>query len=552
MAKKYQFLLELKEKVLAPVKKINQSFGDATKNANKVNKAMDKINSKANVLKTSFSSLNKKMGGLPVAIAGVFAVNKITEFGSAVVDTLSEFERFEAVLTNTLGSNSAAKKALNEITKFASKTPFQVDELSNSFVKLANQNFKPTMAEMTQLGDLAAAVGSDFEQLTDAVISGRVMEFESLKTFGVTAKKEGDKIAFGFKGQTTIVQASSKAVTDYVLSLGKLKGVQGSMAAVSETTGGKLSNLSDKFTQLKLQIGQALKPVISATISLLSVFVEKVGKMVTWVRANGESIKFWAKTFVVLTGAVLGFVAAMNASLIAATIITAITMPLVILRNTIIAVRTATLLFSAALMANPIGALIATIAALVGAFIGLKAVFPEVYNSIKEWFGKAYDYVYDIFIKPIMEAFNTIKSYLGFGGDESVDPVNSKTVEDLKAVANNLKSVGSGISDATDKVNDLKSFGVNIGGVMAPKIPSSTKPKTSTPKLSTGKESMVTKGVSQVVGESKEGKVVNITIDSLVKVLNVYATSAKERGGDVKREMEKVFLELSNNINHAS
>lgn len=552
MAKKYQFLLELKEKVLAPVKKINQSFGDATKNANKVNEAMDKINSKANVLKTSFSSLNKKMGGLPVAIAGVFAVNKITEFGGAVVDTLSAFERFEAVLTNTLGSNSAAKKALSEITKFASQTPFQVDELSSSFVKLANQNFKPTMAEMTQLGDLAAAVGSDFGQLTDAVISGRVMEFESLKTFGVTAKKEGDKIAFGFKGQTTVVKASSQAVTDYVLSLGKLKGVQGSMAAVSETTGGKLSNLSDKFTQLKLQIGQALKPVISATIGLLSVFLEKISKMVTWIRANSESIKFWAKTFVVLTGAVLGFVAAMNASLIAATIITAITMPLVILRNTIIAVRTATLLFSAALMANPIGALIATIAALVGAFIGLKAVFPEVYNSIKEWFGKAYDYVYDIFIKPIMEAFNTIKSYLGFGGEESVDPVNSKTVEDLKAVANNLKSVGSGISDATDKVNGLKSFGVNIGGVMAPKIPSSIKPKISTPKLSANKDSMVTQGVSQVVGESKEGKVINVTIDSLVKVLNVYATSAKERGGDVKREMEKVFLELSNNINHAS
>jgi hypothetical protein len=202
----------------------------------------------------SFQSNMMKVGGM---IAGAFAVDKVLDFGKAVFDTTAKFQKFEAVLTNTLGSGSAAKFALNQITQFAAKTPYQVDELTESFVKLANQGFIPTIKQMTALGDLAASQGKTFNQLTEAIIDAQTGEFERLKEFGVRASKEGDKVSFTFKGVKTQVDFTSQSIREYILSLGKIEGVAGGMEAQSKTLGGGLSNLGDAFENLKLKIGQA-------------------------------------------------------------------------------------------------------------------------------------------------------------------------------------------------------------------------------------------------------------------------------------------------------
>lgn len=562
MAKTYQFVLELKDKVLGPMKKITKGFTDSAKKANKVNEAIAKINSTTSKLKAKVLGVNKAFGGLPATIAGVFAVGKVTEFGGAVVDTLAEFERFEAVLTNTLGSSSAAKKALDQITEFASNTPFQVNELSESFVKLANQNFTPTMAEMTKLGDLAAAVGVDFGRLTDAVLSGRTMEFDSLKTFGITAKKEGDKIAFNFKGQTKVVEASSQAVTDYVLSLGELKGVQGAMASITKTTGGQLSNLSDRYTQLKLQIGQGLKPVISASIDIMADMIERAKELVSWVRANSEMVKKWTKNILKVTAVILGLVAAVKTVSVIVSIVKGAVAVFTLLKNALLGAQVVMLGFNAVFLANPIGLVIAGVAALVAAIWGLIKLFPKIgvglkgfYDGVVKYFKMAWEFVSNTFIAPMLRGLNKIKSLLGFGGKkELIQPVKPKTVEDMKAVAENFKAAGAGLSDVTGKVvGGLKGFGGEVVAAFKPKktMLEETKPMAKKA-IGKPKQSAVSKGLSQVVGASKSSKVINISIESLVEVLNVHAASKGERPGAIRREMEKVFLELSNNINHAS
>lgn len=115
-----------------------------------------------------------KLGGM---IAGAFAIGGLISFGKSVIDTTAQFQKFEAVLSNTLGSNSAAQMAMDSIVEFASKTPFQVDELTGAFVKLANQGFKPTMAEMKSLGDLAASTGKSFDQLAEGILDAQTGEY---------------------------------------------------------------------------------------------------------------------------------------------------------------------------------------------------------------------------------------------------------------------------------------------------------------------------------------------------------------------------------------
>jgi hypothetical protein len=223
---------------------------------------------------SSTASSAFKSAGL--ALAGAFSVGAFASFGKEVLAVTAEFEKFGAVLGNTLGSDALAKLKLKEIEEFAAKTPFSVQELTASFVKLANQGFKPTGDEMRKLGDLASSTGKSFDQLAEAILDASTGEFERLKEFGVRAQDAGDKVIFTFKGVQTTVDKSSEAIRNYVTSLGDAEGVSGSMAVISETLTGKISNLGDSWDQMLVSIGSNTSGVFSSVISIISEAVNSI------------------------------------------------------------------------------------------------------------------------------------------------------------------------------------------------------------------------------------------------------------------------------------
>ena len=218
-----------------------------------------------------------KAGGafdnIQTAIAAAFSIGAVTNFVDKILSTRAEFQKFEAVLTNTLGSKSLAQSALTMIQDVASKTPFSVQELTASFVKLANQGFQPTAAEITKLGDLAASQGKSFDQLAEGIIDAQTGEFERLKEFGIRAAKEGNNVKFTFKGVETQVQNNSKAIQQYILGLGDLQGVAGGMAAISDTLGGKISNLGDNFDAFFNNLGEASEGVFAGVLDEINNFL---------------------------------------------------------------------------------------------------------------------------------------------------------------------------------------------------------------------------------------------------------------------------------------
>lgn len=204
------------------------------------------------------------------SIAGALSVGAFVNFGREVLSATAQFEKFGAVLGNTLGSKALADLKLKEIQEFAAKTPFGVNELTNSFVKLANQGFKPTGDQMRLLGDLASSTGKSFDQLAEAIIDAQVGEFERLKEFGIRAQDAGDKVIFTFKGVQTTVDKSSESIRGYITSLGNAEGVSGSMAVISATLTGKISNLGDSWDQMLISVGSNTSGVFSGAIDLIS------------------------------------------------------------------------------------------------------------------------------------------------------------------------------------------------------------------------------------------------------------------------------------------
>jgi hypothetical protein len=262
----------------------------------KLKKQFDEVGDKA---KKSGKDAGDAMGGMGAvaskiapAIAGIFAADKVMGFAKEVIAVTGEFQKLSAVLTNTLGSRSAAAGAMTNIQKFASETPFSVQELTQSFVKLANQGFTPTVAQLRRLGDLASSTGKGFDQLAEAIIDAQTGEFERLKEFGIRASKAGDQVTFTFKGVQTQVQFTNDAIRQYLVSLGDVQGVSGAMAAISGTLEGQISNLGDAYDSLLNTIGTNLAPVYQKALVLTSAFLNKLNDLF-----GGKQIKEAGENF---------------------------------------------------------------------------------------------------------------------------------------------------------------------------------------------------------------------------------------------------------------
>ncbi|MFQ3578532.1 MAG: hypothetical protein SNJ71_00145 [Bacteroidales bacterium] len=227
----------------------------------------------------------RNMAGLPwgkLGVAGLAftALSGTKEFVVDSLNTRAKYEKYEALLSNTLGSRSLGLDSMNQISIFASVTPFQVEELTGAYVKLVNRGFKPSIEQMRNLGDVASSTGKSFDQLVEAMLDAETGEFERMKEFGIKAKQEGDKVTLTFKGQSVTIQNTAENIRNYVLGLGKTAGVQGSMAKISKTLGGQLSNLQDNWDALLNSMGKSSGGVFSTGISVISSLIQGVKAMV--------------------------------------------------------------------------------------------------------------------------------------------------------------------------------------------------------------------------------------------------------------------------------
>lgn len=223
--------------------------------------------------KTEAKKLDDSYSGAWNAIAGAASVAAIGMLGQQILDTTAKFERFGIVLRNTLGEQ-AGNDALDMIANFAATTPFQLDEVTDSFIRMANQGFAPTRVEMVKLGDLASSTGKGFNMLTEAILDAQTGEFERLKEFGIKASSNGDKVTFSFREQQTTVDKTNSAIRDYILSLGELNGIQGANALISQSLSGQISNLQDKFAAMFNEIGTSNKGVLYTSLGITSTLVE--------------------------------------------------------------------------------------------------------------------------------------------------------------------------------------------------------------------------------------------------------------------------------------
>lgn len=292
----------------------------------------------------------------------------ILGLGGLAVKTAADFETLRtSLLSSFQGNQAAADSAFKTIEKFATSSPYQVEEVLNAFIKLKNLGLDPSEEALESYGNTASALGKDLNQMIEAVADATTGEFERLKEFGIKSKSEGDKVSFTFQGVTTTVGKNSKEIEGYLMNIGNVN-FAGAMDRQSETFKGRLSSLQDTFASFGDSIGTIILEFMSPMIDSLQELAEYFKKL------SPET----QKTIVVIAG----LTASIGPLLLAVGGLMQL-VPVVVAGFA--AIKGAFTALTATLAANPIGAIAVALGAIVSVGIIATSRFSELTNATEEY-----------------------------------------------------------------------------------------------------------------------------------------------------------------------
>jgi hypothetical protein len=191
-------------------------------------------------------------------VAGVFAVDKLTDFAAGLIDVTAQNGRLRASLNTVTDSAEEAGSAWKLIQDFQADAPiYSVEQVTEAFIKLKALGLEPTEQALRSYGNTSAAMGADIMQFVEAVADAVTGEFERLKEFGIKASSQGEQVAFTFQGVTTTVGNNAKEIENYLRGIGETKFADG-IKNQSEEAAGSLGKLSSAWEKLKVSIAESI------------------------------------------------------------------------------------------------------------------------------------------------------------------------------------------------------------------------------------------------------------------------------------------------------
>lgn len=244
----------------------------------------DEVDSKLGGIIKTAGKFGLAIGGA-AAVAGGF-------LGKSLMDTASQFEQFRTQLTTIEGSSEKAQQSLDWIADFAKKTPYELAEVTDAFVKMKSYGLDPINGNfMESIGNMASGMGKSIDQAVEAVADAVTGENERLKEFGIKSSKDSktNTVTYTYSSNgktfTKTVKQDAKEIQ------GALKEIMderftGGMDAMSKTWAGTISNLQDTWAAFLMQIANA---------GVFDIMKDGLTSLADWINNNGDKIQAVAK-----------------------------------------------------------------------------------------------------------------------------------------------------------------------------------------------------------------------------------------------------------------
>lgn len=234
--------------IISAVDKLSPTLKGIQKNIRITKKSLGDISNAGGKLLTSIG-----IGGAALS-GGVFGLMR------TIVGENSKFEKFETILSTIEGSAETARKSIQWIDKFSNETPYDLDEVTEAYVQLRAYGIDPTNGSLRSVGDAAAGMGKNIMDVVGALSSAMVGESESLKSFGITAKKTGDTIAYSWsengKKMVAKANANNRDQIEAVVTGIWNRRYGGAMEKLSSTWEGQLSMIKGYALNFARWIGE--------------------------------------------------------------------------------------------------------------------------------------------------------------------------------------------------------------------------------------------------------------------------------------------------------
>ena len=257
---------------MSDIRLIVSATDKATPTLKRINSQVDKFDragGRGRKTALGFGSALKAAGAAAAAIG-------FAKLVTGIVSTNAMFESLRASLKTVTGSLDGARVAMHQIEEFTKSTPFQLEEVANSFIILKRMGIDTTTESLKAFGNIAAANGKSFEQLSEAVADAMTGEFERLKEFGIKVRKENGQFIASMGSTQLSVSNSAEEMVKSLKALGEDGGQYASgLADQAATMGGKFSNLKDNLASFAKGIGEgglntALKEVLDSFNSMFT------------------------------------------------------------------------------------------------------------------------------------------------------------------------------------------------------------------------------------------------------------------------------------------
>jgi tape measure domain-containing protein len=494
--------------------------GNATARMKSLDKATKDTTKSASTLGSTF-----KMIGAAAAAAGIGAIAK------SVIVAGAAMQQTEVAFGTMLGSMDKGKATIKELNQFANVTPFNNSEVikSGRILLTAGIQAEKLTGHLKAVGDVAAGTNQPLNEMaaiySKALNKGKLQaeELNQLSERGVPILKTladhygvttAQILEMGSKGKLTGVDLKRSFAT-----MTKDGGMFFNMMdKQSKTVGGRWSTLMGTLELLAITIGTKLLPIMETVVGVLQ-------SVALWVGENLELLQDLGKVVLILAGIWGAYLLVTKAVTIAQTAL-----------NFVMSI-------------NPIGAVIALVAALTAGIVilwhksdGFRSTLKGMWEGIKVLGTVIKDFVKNTFA-PFIDAWNQVKEgnfgaaakSLGKGAfNLAVAPVDlglsiAKASKDIGAAF--IEGRDAELSKALKKTNEaaISPAGVNTSSISQ------------------------TGGVTVDKASSTAGKVqgskqtnININLNNLVEEFNVTTQNMTEGAAQVKDRMVEALLQVLN------
>lgn len=413
-------------------------FGEIAIENEKANESIDDTTDKAEQSESRITSAFKKIGGI---VATAFAVDKIVEFGRTCVENAATVQAQNAQFEATFGSlGDEAQKAFGRVAESTGilSTRLQVEGTKAfSMFKGAGMDANTALVEtekfMSLAADAAAYYDISLEEASERVLGFAKGNFENGDAIGVfTNEAQRNTVAmdkYGKKYSECTEAQKQMMALDMIGHTYEMSGALGQATREADGYENVTGNLKEAWRQFTAVIGE---PVLEMLIPIIKNATAKLGEMsgkvkegIQWMKEHSDAIRNVAAVLGIATGAVLVYKATVAALAIIKTV-----------SGWMKAMTLAQRALNLAMSMNPIGLVIAAIAALVAGFIYLWNTSEGFRNF---WIG-------------LWDTITTVAT----GVWESIKAVALPFWEWIKETASSvIESIKQGWDSFKDKVNSI-------------------------------------------------------------------------------------------------